>query len=479
MTLETYESVHEFTKAFLTRTNMSHKKAIDDIGKYYTGFGQPQLDRFIREDRRVANYNLDEVLAVVRAFSEFSNETLRLTATEALHFLQLTKVEIKHYPRLLDYFPRPEYEAAWEDFLKTIDAPGPEPETPTAAVVSLPPYPHFFIGREHDVVVIEDRLGITAGSQRQPRTIIRGWPGVGKTTFVQHLVYNEQVRKAFHDGVLWGTIGKSQGKVFETLRKWGRELGLLHMQSLQTVDELMAAMRAYLLKKRILLVVDDLWEAEDGNKISELMTPDTTLVMTTRFTDLAEDWSTSDNEIYSLPVLTNEKAIEFLELLAPAAVREHYDQITGLVEALEGLPLALRVTGSYLREESKVNPVNVSALIHDLQTNFAPYANRPVQSYMTEETGITPTIELLFQRSVETLQGDEQEAFIILGAFAPKPATFNADAMQAMWEIDDPYPYIRRLVGRGLLEPVSDKPGRFQMHATLAGYAKSLMPKGS
>jgi hypothetical protein len=45
--------------------------------------------------------------------------------------------------------------------------------------------------------------------------------------------------------------------------------------------------------------------------------------------------------------------------------------------------------------------------------------------------------------------------------------------MAAAWETDDPKPYARILVNRGLLEPVSG--GRFQIHALLVLHARSLL----
>ncbi|MCP4661234.1 MAG: hypothetical protein GY856_38005, partial [bacterium] len=63
--------------------------------------------------------------------------------------------------------------------------------------------------------------------------------------------------------------------------------------------------------------------------------------------------------------------------------------------------------------------------------------------------------------------------FAYLGVLAPKPATFALEAMQAIWHVDDPKPTVRRLVRRGLLEPVGG--GRFRMHALLVAHARSLL----
>jgi hypothetical protein len=62
----------------------------------------------------------------------------------------------------------------------------------------------------------------------------------------------------------------------------------------------------------------------------------------------------------------------------------------------------------------------------------------------------------------------------MLGAFAPKPATFDLEAMRVVWDVDDPIPTVRRLVDRGLLAPIVSQ-GRFQMHAVLVKHAQALL----
>ena len=86
---------------------------------------------------------------------------------------------------------------------------------------------------------------------------------------------------------------------------------------------------------------------------------------------------------------------------------------------------------------------------------------------------LLPTVEVLFRRSTDRLDAVTRECFAYLGMFAPKPATFDVEAMKAVWMVDDPEPIIRKLVGFGLLERVGA--GRFQMQNLLAQHALSLL----
>jgi len=77
----------------------------------------------------------------------------------------------------------------------------------------------------------------------------------------------------------------------------------------------------------------------------------------------------------------------------------------------------------------------------------------------------------LLKNSTDRLDEQTRECFAYLGAFAPKPATFDINAMKFVWQVEDARPIVRELVNRGLLEPVG---GRFQMHALLVAHARSL-----
>jgi len=66
-----------------------------------------------------------------------------------------------------------------------------------------------------------------------------------------------------------------------------------------------------------------------------------------------------------------------------------------------------------------------------------------------------------------------QERFILLGVFAPKPATFTVEGIEAVWDESDIRADVRQLVNRGLLEPIHNQ--QFQMHALIAMLARSMV----
>jgi len=194
------------------------------------------------------------------------------------------------------------------------------------------------------------------------------------------------------------------------------------------------------------------------------------LLITTRLTEVANLLAQTEEAVYNLPVLTEDDALKLMRILAPTIVDSYEDDCLNLVRSLECLPLALHVAARLLRVESKFD-WGVADLLKEI-TEGAAVIKAEAPSDRVEGENI-PTVTALLQKSTDVLDEHTRDCFAYLGAFAPKPATFDLAAMKAVWQIDDPKPTVRELVDHGLLEPVGS--GRFQMHALLVMHARSLL----
>ena len=226
--------------------------------------------------------------------------------------------------------------------------------------------------------------------------------------------------------------------------------------------------------KRILLIVDDAWEADHAIPFKQLPGPQCGLIITTRFPDVANRLATSiRDDVYLLGVLNDDQALELLQRLTPDVVRDYPDNARTLVQDLEGLPLAIRVAGRLLANEAAMG-MDVRRLMDEIRESHQLLDEIAPDDRFDPLTGKTPTIDYLLQRSTARLDEEARVRFAMLGAFAPKPATFDREAMAFVWEVSDPMTTIRKLVDRGLLEPIISL-GRFQMHALLVKHAETLL----
>jgi hypothetical protein len=250
---------------------------------------------------------------------------------------------------------------------------------------------------------------------------------------------------------------------------WGRALGTDEILRAPTLKEATAQLAALLRRRRMLLIVDDVWDTAHAAPFKQVAGENCALLITTRITDVAEDLTRGDEEVYNLPVLTEQSSLKLLAILTPSIVEQHQDECQELVRDLEFLPLALQVAGRLLRSEAKLG-WGVTDLIREIREGAKLIEAQAPEDRI--ENGKLPTVRALLKKSTDMLDDFTRECFAYLAAFAPKPATFDLEAMQAVWEVEDAKPIVRELVGHGLLEPANA--GRFQMHRILVDHARSL-----
>jgi len=336
------------------------------------------------------------------------------------------------------------------------------------SVSILPPLPSLVVGRSEALRTIKQRLGI--GNEKHSITIVQGWPGVGKSTMVALLAHDQEIAQQFPDGILWASLGEMPD-IFGTLMAWAEALRLGELDRTRGLAEIRAQITVGLHDRRMLLIVDDVWHSEHAAHF-RVGGQFCATVITSRLNDTARILAPTVEDIYSLPVLSEAAGLELFGKLAPVTVAEYPNEARDLVQALEGLPLAIHVAGRLLHSET-VMGWGIKDLLVELLSGTALLKAQVPSDMLGIGRETPPTIAALLRRSTDLLDSETHQRFAYLGLFVPKPASFDLAAMAAAWDVPDPKPTIRTLVNRGLLEPVGG--GRFQMHALLAAHARSLL----
>src|SRR5207302_9694594 len=89
------------------------------------------------------------------------------------------------------------------------------------------------------------------------------WPGVGKTTLVGVIGRDPEILKSFPDGVLWTALGRKP-ELMTKLAEWGRALGTDDLLRAPTLDQAVVKLAALIRHRRMLLILDDLWDQVDA-----------------------------------------------------------------------------------------------------------------------------------------------------------------------------------------------------------------------
>jgi hypothetical protein len=293
---------------------------------------------------------------------------------------------------------------------------------------------------------------------------------VGKTSTASVLAHDPEVMAHFPDGVLWTSLGVNPN-ILPALHSWGTAMGLDIISKTKNISEASAFLAAYLLKKQMLLIIDDVWKSSDALSFMVGGRNCATL-LTTRLPIIASRLAASPDQIYPLDVLEEEDSFTLMKLIAPQVVESYPEETCSLIRKLEGLPLALQVAGRLLQAEFSTG-YSVNDLIQEISSTKRILNEQAPADQENLSNATTPTIAALLYRSLEHLDEATRNKYALLGAIASSPAKFDQNIIASIWQTHNPRPMIKTLVDRGLLE-YSPKSQLFQMHSLLVMLAQSL-----
>jgi transcriptional regulator with XRE-family HTH domain len=299
-------------------------------------------------------------------------------------------------------------------------------------------------------------------SSRHHTIGLTGLPGSGKTAVARALAGLLEIRQQI-EGVLWARVGQESNP----LRHFQRWLMLLGGNVVPVhLEEAQDLLRVMLGGRKMLIILDDLWEARDIVPYS--LGPQCRYVLTTRLPVLA---NTVCDVVYHPRHLTNTQAFNLLVNGLPfALVREHREVLRALSQQVGNLPEAIEQIGRYLRREARSHSQRrfQEALTH----LFHPTTYLNIQ-IPPDSCSLSTSIK----RSVEWLSPSSRKAFSVLATHFPSaPASFSerqvADLIQTSRQflLRD----LDQLVDVGLLSVT----GRncYQFHPVITAYARLLSP---
>jgi tetratricopeptide (TPR) repeat protein len=313
------------------------------------------------------------------------------------------------------------------------DNKGKTPHRPRAVVSALnqlPAPPRDFTGRKEEL----DEL--TREIERGGATIsgLQGQGGVGKTTLALKLA--EQLADRFTDAQFYLDLkGTTQpltpsDAMAHVIRAYHPTAKLPDKE-----DELRALYNSVLHNQRALLLMDN---ARDAEQVEPLIPPDScVLLVTSRWHFYVPGLFAKD-----LDTLPPEDARALLTRIAPR-INDHAEEIARLCGRL---PLALRLAASAVAERRDLSPADYVRRLSDEQQRLK----------------LLDKVEVSLSLSYDLLTPDLQKLWRALAVF---PATFDAQAAAAVWNIeqDAAHDALGELVKYSLLD-WDDTIARYSLH---------------
>jgi WD40 repeat protein/cellulose biosynthesis protein BcsQ len=292
-----------------------------------------------------------------------------------------------------------------------------------ATVVTAPPLPPNYVERPE--VLKSFRIALISGgdSPGVAVTALQGMGGIGKTVLAQALCHDEVVQQAFPDGIAWVTAGKElSSNLVSRMQDVRRVLGD-NPSSEETQTECINRYRVLLGQKAALIVVDDIWQAED---IQPFLAESrrSRILFTTRDRSIAVAVGSAE---LTADLLTEAESRVVLAHWAGVDEGGLPDEAVDLIRECGRLPLALSMVGAMLRGKppmfwGRVLKVLRTAELDKVSAQFPSYPHRDLRR--------------AFQVSVDELEPAIRERYVQLAVLVDDvPAT--PPVQQALWGVDE------------------------------------------
>jgi tetratricopeptide (TPR) repeat protein/transcriptional regulator with XRE-family HTH domain len=356
-----------------------------------------------------------------------------------------------------------------------IAAASPLPASPSSPLLLDPTIPRLLgrttslVGREALLAQIKARL---FAGQTLALTALDGLPGVGKTALAVALSQDASVQAHFAEGILWAGLGPQPDRL-GLLAHWGTLLGVraAEVGEVGSWEAWGRALRASIGNRRLLLIIDDAWGAQEALSL-QVGGPNCAHVLTTRSPQVAFAFAQAGS--ISVPELSEQEGLALLARYVPQVLQQERAQAQALVQAVSGLPLALTLLGKYLARQSLPGqPRRLRAALAQVQR--AEQRLRLAMPTAPQERAphLPEYVPLSLQATIAVSEGylsqEARASWYRLSVFPAKPNSFSEEAALAVSQQGEAG--LDGLWDAGLLE--SSGPGRYSLHQTLADYARA------
>ncbi len=235
----------------------------------------------------------------------------------------------------------------------------------------------------------------------------------------------------------------------------------------------MRTLREAIGTRRILIVIDDVWEINDAIVLA-VGGSHCAYFMTTRFPHIAASFASQ--KAISVPELSEEDGIALLQRLAPEITTDDAENVRTLVRSVGALPLALTLAGRYLHVQGyRGQPRRLHAAIERLlKREQRLYLSTPValaDAHPSLSSEAPLSLQSVIAVSDQHLDEQARQALRALSVFPAKPNTFSEE--EALTVSATSIEVLDTLSDAGLLE-IGDA-GRYTIHQAIADYARASL----
>ena len=358
----------------------------------------------------------------------------------------------KRFPDLVEEF-----------FQIPVEGAKPSLSEAVSGVTSIPNPPVHYLAREEALAALRAKL-LAPGSARlgitSPRQAVgvQGMGGIGKSVLAAAVAQEGEVKTAFPDGVFWVAVGQQPD-----LRRLQIELAMAAGEArpiIESVHQGKLQLSRLLAERRVLMVLDDLWNLDDAAAFN-VLGPRGRLLVTTRHSDLLVGLGAEE---FRVELLAPDAALALLAKWAGEEVDRLPVQATKVARRCGYLPLALAMIGAMVR----LRPTAWSDALERLDHADLGKIRRNFHDYPY------PDLLRALAVSVETLPPEERERYLELAVF-PEETLIPEATLETLWassglSAPDARDLAAKLVARSLAQPAGES--LLRVHDLQADYLR-------
>ena len=255
---------------------------------------------------------------------------------------------------------------------------------------------------------------------RPPIISIQGMGGIGKSVLASAIAREDDVLRAFPDGIFWLTLGRNPDLVVRQ-SQFAEDLGQEGKKILDTQHGI-DVLRRLLSEKASLIILDDVWKIEHLDSF-DVLGPSCGMLITTRDHEVAKGLGAEE---YQVDLLNDTDALNLLSEWSGQRTEELPSEAIEMVRMCGNLPLALAMIGAMVSEDR----IGWRSALHRLKQPNLQKIQKQFPHYPY------PNLLRAIEASVNALPREEKSKYIDMAVFAehtPLPEVM----LRTYWGLDE------------------------------------------
>jgi hypothetical protein len=271
-------------------------------------------------------------------------------------------------------------------------------------VPTLPPSPKY-VARPKVLAEVKQLL---LAQNTQP-VVVRGLGGLGKSLLAASIARDEEVLEHFEDGVLWVTLGQKPTNLQADLGGWIDQLDKSRDRySASTLKLAKSYLQNLLLDKRMLLVVDDVWNAADAEWF-RVGGAGCRVLVTTRLPFIL------DVEPYNLRLMSLDESVALMRGEIGAKWQDALEvPIREFADLVGRLPLAMKLMAVQVLRGRNLEMLKTAFLTETKRLRILDYPGVKLE-LLSEDQRRECSLRACFGLSLKWIEAELLERFIWLG----------------------------------------------------------------